>query len=115
MVRCSRLTVSVPEEVLMAFLSIHTMEGDPDDLLARKRQHMDPVTERLAPAFGALMSVTSKTGTGIVTVNVWETPEGAAAFSQDPEAIRAQQASGLPKPATFGRFTDADYTIYRKG
>ena len=114
MVRCSRLTVSVPEEVLMAFLSIHTMEGDPDDLLARKRQHLDPVTERLAPAFGALMSVTSKTGTGIVTVNVWETPEGAAAFSQDPEAIRAQQASGLPKPATFGRFTDADYTFYRK-
>ena len=34
----------------MAFLSIHTMEGDPDDLLARKRQHMDPVTERFADA-----------------------------------------------------------------
>jgi hypothetical protein len=27
----------------MASWSIHTMEGDPDDLLARKRQHMDPV------------------------------------------------------------------------
>jgi hypothetical protein len=98
----------------MAFLSIQTMEGDPDDLLARKRQHMDPVTDRLAPAFGALMSVTSGTDTGIITVNVWETPEGAAAFSQDPEVLRARQASGLPRQATFGRFTDADCTLYRK-
>ena len=98
----------------MAFLSIHTMEGDPDDLLARKRQHVDPVTDRLAPAFGALMSVTSRTDTGIITVNVWETPEGAAAFSQDPEVLRARQASGLPRQATFGRFTDADCTLYRK-
>ena len=96
----------------MAFLSIHTMEGDPEDLLARKRQHMDPVTERLAPSFGALVSVTSRTKTGIVTVNVWETPEGAAAFSQDPEAVRAHQASGLPRPATFERFTDADCVCY---
>ena len=98
----------------MALLSIHTMEGDPDDLLARKRQHMDPVTERLAPAYGALVSVTSRTKTGILTVNVWETPEGAAAFSQDPEAQRAQQESGLPRASTFERFTDADLTIYRK-
>jgi hypothetical protein len=98
----------------MAFLSIHTMEGDPDDLLARKRQHMDPVTERLAPAFGALASVTSRTKTGIVTVNVWETQEGAAAFSQEPEAVRAREASGLPRTATFERFADADYVSYRK-
>lgn len=98
----------------MALLSIHTMEGDPDDLLARKRQHMDPVTERLAPAYGALVSVTSRTKTGILTVNVWETPEGAAAFSQDTEARRAQQESGLPRASTFERLTDADLTIYRK-
>jgi len=29
------------------------MEGDPDDLLARKHEHMDPVVQRLAPGFGA--------------------------------------------------------------
>src|SRR5215467_3532522 len=44
----------------MTFLSIHTMEGDPDDLLVRKRRHMDPAMERLAPGFGAIASVTSK-------------------------------------------------------
>jgi hypothetical protein len=99
----------------MAFLSIHTMEGDPEDLLARKRQHLDPVTERLAPSFGALVSVTSRTKTGLVTVNVWETPEGAAAFSQEPEAVRAREASGLPRLATFERFADADCVLYPKG
>jgi hypothetical protein len=96
----------------MAFLSIHTMEGDPDDLLARKRLQMDPVVERLAPGFGAIASVTSKSASGIITVNLWATAEGAAAFSQNQEALRAQHASGLPTPATFERFPDAEYTFY---
>jgi hypothetical protein len=96
----------------MAFLSIHTMEGDPDDLLARKREHMDPVVDRLAPGMGAIWSVTAKTGTGIITVNLWDTPEGAARFSQEPEAQQAQQASGLPRPASFERFVDAEYAAY---
>jgi len=96
----------------MAFLSIHTMEGDPDDLLARKRRHMDPVVERIAPGFGAIASVTSKTASGIITVNLWATAEGAAAFSQNQEARQAQHVSGLPAPATFERFPDAEYTFY---
>jgi len=98
----------------MAFLSIHTMEGDPDDLLARKRQHMDPVVERLAPGFGAIASVTSRTADGIITVNLWATAEGAAAFSQNEEAQQAQQVSGLPRPATFERYPDAEYTFYSR-
>src|SRR5215472_12572648 len=96
----------------MAFLSIHTMEGDPDDLLARKRRHMDPLVERLAPGFGAIASVTSKTASGIITVNLWATADGAAAFSQNPEALQAQRASGLPKPSIFERFPDAECTFY---
>ncbi|ETK34360.1 hypothetical protein [Microbispora sp. ATCC PTA-5024] len=97
----------------MAFLSIHTMTGDPDDLLDRKRRHMDPVVERLAPRHGAILSVTSTTDDGIVTVNLWESAEGAAAFSGEPEALDAQKESGLPVPATFQRFTDATVTWYQ--
>jgi hypothetical protein len=96
----------------MAFMSIHTMTGDPDDLLARKRAHMDPVVARLAPRHGAILSITSPTRGGIVTVNLWERPEGAMALSNEPEALQAQKESGLPMPSTFERFTDATVTYY---
>jgi hypothetical protein len=85
------------------------MEGDPDDLLTRKRQHMDPVVQRLAPGFGAIWSVTAKTGNGIITVNLWNSPEGAMRFAQEPEASRPsrlqvcpsqQPSSALPKLTT---------------
>ena len=97
----------------MAFLSLHTMHGDPDDLLARKCRHMDPVVERLAPGHGAILSVTTRTDDGILTVNLWETADGAMAFSKEPEALEAQRASGLPAPTTFQRYLDADVTRYR--
>ncbi|WP_143736792.1 hypothetical protein [Microbispora sp. GKU 823] len=97
----------------MAFLSIHTMTGDADDLLARKQRHMDPVVERLAPRHGAILSITSATDEGIITVNLWQSAEGAAAFSREPEALQAQKDSGLPMPSSFQRFTDATVTCYR--
>ena len=98
----------------MAFLSIHTMDGDPEDLLTRKRAHVDPIVDRLAPVHGALWSVTAPTDHGIVTVNLWQTADGAAAFSMEPEALAAQRASGLPRPSTFDRYLDADVTEYRE-
>jgi hypothetical protein len=99
----------------MAFMSIHTMTGDPDDLLARKSEHIDPVVGHLAPWHGAILSTTSPTGDGIVTVNLWASPEGAAAFSNEPEAPSAQRESGLPMPSTFQRFTDATVTYDQDG
>ncbi len=96
------------------FLSIHTITGDPDDLLACKRQHMDPITERLAPRHGAILSITSKADDGIVTVNLWQTAESAATFSSEPEALQAQKNSGLPAPTGFQRFAEADVTVYQR-
>jgi len=98
----------------VAFLSIHTMDGDPDDLLDRKRRHMDPVIERVAPGFGAIWSVTGRTDTGIVTANLWNSPDDAARFTQQPEVQQAQAASGVPMPTTFERFVDVDYTVYEQ-
>jgi hypothetical protein len=98
----------------MAFASLHTMDGDPDDLLARKRSSMDPVVDRLAPQHGALLSVTARTDNGLVVFNLWEDAEGATVFSQLPEVLAAQKASGLPGPSSFTRFPDAAVSEYAR-
>lgn len=95
------------------FFSVHTMSGDPDDLLSRKRQFMDPVVERLAPAFGAIWSVTVRTDDGIATYNLWESADGAREFTQHPDAIAANHQSGLPRPTTFERYAAPEVTTYR--
>lgn len=94
------------------FFSMHTMDGDPEVLLAAKREHMDPVVARLAPGHGAIASVTIPTETGIAVYNIWRDAQGAAAFAQEPAAQEAQRASGLPAPSSFTRHGDAEVTIY---
>ena len=92
--------------------SVHTMEGDPAQLLAAKREHMDPVVARLAPRHGAVATLTVPTDSGIAVYNVWRSAEGAMAFSQEPEAQEAQRASGLPAPASFARYQDAELVVF---
>ena len=94
------------------FFSTHTMVGDADELLERKRRTMDPVVEQLAPGFGAILSITVRTADGIATYSLWDSAEGAAAFSQHPDAIEAQRASGLPEPAAFERHDAPQVTFY---
>ena len=94
------------------FLSVHTMDGDAQALLAAKRQHMDPVVDRLAPKHGAIASVTVPTEAGLTVYNLWRDADGAAAFTREPEAQEAQRASGLPAPSSFTRHPGADVTIY---
>jgi heme-degrading monooxygenase HmoA len=96
------------------FFSIHHMTGDPNELLEQKRQSMDPVVERLAPGFGAILSVTVRTDDGITTYNLWDSADGAAAFTQHPEAIEAQKESGLPMPSAFERYDDPHVTFYQR-
>lgn len=99
----------------MAYLTIHRMDGDPDDLLRRKQEDFDPVVREHAGAYEALFSVTARSEQGLVVVNVWETPEGAAAFTRLPAIQAAQGASGLPSPSAFERFPDAELEEYRHG
>lgn len=94
------------------YFSVHTMDGDTEQLLAAKREHMDPVVARLAPQHGAIASVTVSTTTGIATYNIWRDASGAASFTQEPEAQQAQRASGLPVPSSFVAHPEADVTIY---
>lgn len=94
------------------FFSVHTMDGDPDQLLAAKRQHMDPVVARLAPRHGAVASIVVHTERGLTVYNVWSSAQGAKAFSHEPEALQAQAASGLPAPSSFTSFDDVQVILY---
>ena len=94
------------------FFSMHTMDGDPEVLRAANREHLAPVVARLAPAHGAIASVTIRTETGMAVYNIWRDAQGAATFAQDPAAQEAQRASGLPAPSSFARHVDADVAIY---
>lgn len=96
----------------MIFVSIHTLDGNPYDLLQRKRSYLDPAVRELAPEHGALFSVTVRRSNGRMIINGWESPQGAAVFTQLPQIQAAQQASGLPLPSSFERFTDGEVDVY---
>ena len=99
----------------MTYLTIHKMTGNPDELSERKRAHMDPTVNQVAPTQGAIFSVTARTEDGLVVVNLWESREAAEVFTQRPDIQQAQRASGLPMPSSFERYEDADYQDYRQG
>ena len=96
------------------FFSAHKMTGDPDDLLARKERHTDPVAAEHAGGLGDRWSVTVRHDDGIVTDNLWESAAGAAEFSRLPEAVQAQRESGLPMPSSFERYASPQVTFYSK-
>lgn len=98
----------------MAYLTIHRLDGDPADLLERKRTIFDPPVNELAGEHGALYSFTAKTDTGLVVVNVWRSQQDAARFTQLAEIQDAQRESGLPMPSSFERFDDADVIVYTR-
>lgn len=91
----------------MVYVSIHTLPGSAEELLQRKQAHFDPVVERVAPAYGALFSITAPTSDGLLIVNVWENPERVAAFAALPEMQAAQAAAQLPPPNSFQRYPGA--------
>jgi hypothetical protein len=33
----------------MAYVTIHTLDGDPSDLVSHKEQHFDPIVRRIPP------------------------------------------------------------------
>jgi hypothetical protein len=94
---------------MAAFLAIQGLPGDPDDLLARKRAHLDPLAERLAPACGWLLSVTVRTDDGLLTFDLWASREAAEALAGRPEMALAWRESGLPDPARFEGYEVAGY------
>ena len=79
----------------MPIVTLMRFAGDPDDLLARKQQFVDPVTARFAPGAGGLAHITAKTPDGLLLVNVLASPGDGALH---PEVAAAIEEAGLPRP-----------------
>jgi hypothetical protein len=97
----------------VAYVTVHTLPGSADELLARKQTHFDPVVQRVAPAFGALFSVTAPTSDGLLIINVWQDAERVAAFAALPEMQAAQATAELPPPSSFQRYPGAHLDVYQ--
>jgi hypothetical protein len=98
----------------VAYVTVHTLPGSADELLARNQTHFDPVVRRVAPAFGALFSVTAPTSDGLLVINVWQDAERVAAFAALPEMQAAQATAQLPAPSSFQRFPGAHLDVYQE-
>ncbi len=96
----------------MAYMTIHQIDGDPDELWLKKTTSFDPVVDSIAPHYGAIASFTAKVEGGLRIVNVWRSAEDVQRFMRVPEVIAAQQASGLPMPSRFERFDDVTAKLY---
>jgi hypothetical protein len=90
------------------YFTVHTLDGDPEVLLRRKRERFDPVVAEHAARFGAVSTVTIPTSTGLVVYNLWESEDGAREFTALPEIQQAQRESQLPLPSSFERHIDVD-------
>jgi hypothetical protein len=60
----------------LAILTMFRIRGDPDELLAVKKEKIDPIVDPLAIANGAISHTVAKTGDGLLIVNVWEGVDG---------------------------------------
>ena len=87
----------------MPVLSMMRMQGDPDDLLRRIQEHVEPATEQLARKHGGLLNIVTRDGdNGVLVVNLWETEEGRHAMAAEPGVQAAVAKAGLPTPAFEG-------------
>ena len=79
----------------MAVLTQFKIKGDADELLAFKREHLDPIFEPTARENGILEHVVCRADDGLLIVNVWETLEGSerTAAVVGPKAREAGSAS----------------------
>jgi hypothetical protein len=98
----------------MPYVTIHTLDGDADRLLAKKESEFDPAVRAIAPSYGAIASMSAKTDTGLVIVNVWESAEQVAEFTAHPAIQAAREAAQLPMPSSFQRHESATFELFQR-
>jgi steroid delta-isomerase-like uncharacterized protein len=86
----------------MAVLSVMSIQGDSDELLAQLQATLDPVAAVKAPQYGGISSTVVRTDDGIKIFNLWETEEGRHRMAEDPEIQAAVRDAGFPAPSFKG-------------
>ncbi len=76
----------------MRRVTVMRASGDPDELLAAKRDNIDPVMERRAEEFGNIFHLAARTPEGMMVINLWESADGSEQAAQDPEIQAAREA-----------------------
>ncbi len=90
----------------MAIVTMFRVPGDPDELLQRKQEVVDPLLQEHAPKNGGIEHITAKTEDGLLIINVSESEEGSNAIA-DQVRPRAEEA-GLPAPVDHQVFELVD-------
>jgi steroid delta-isomerase-like uncharacterized protein len=86
----------------MAVLSVMSIQGQPDELVARLTETLEPVARRRAPLYGGISSTVVRTDDGITMYNLWQTEEGRHQMAEDPEVRAAIKAANFPEPQFTG-------------
>ena len=86
----------------MAVLSVMSIQGQPDELVARLTETLEPVARRKAPLYGGISSTVVRNDDGITIYNLWATDEGRHRMAEDPEIQAAIQAASFPEPHFTG-------------
>jgi predicted ester cyclase len=86
----------------MAVLSVMSIQGKPDELVARMQETIEPVAARKAPLYGGISTTVVRTDDGITIYNLWETEDGRHRMAEDPEIQAVVEAAGFPKPEFAG-------------
>jgi steroid delta-isomerase-like uncharacterized protein len=86
----------------MAVLSVMSIRGNADELVARFAQTLEPVGRRRAPLYGGISTTIVRTDDGITIYNLWQTEEGRHQMAEDPEVQAALQAADFPEPHFTG-------------
>jgi quinol monooxygenase YgiN len=81
-------------------LTVINIKGDTDEILAAKREHLDPVVSVKGPENGGIWSVTARTDDGVMVINLWQDAESSDRAFQDPEVQAALQAAGASMTST---------------
>ena len=74
----------------MAVLAMVKLNGDSEQLLAAKREFMDPVADRVFPEHGHTWQVIAQGDEGLMIFNLWRDAEGRDRANADPAMQEAR-------------------------